>query len=182
MKINRLCILVALSSFVIPLLFISIAIAMSDWFNIYDNALSDLGHATRSKVAPIFNIGLSLGAFLLTIFAINYVKDISRILMILLLLCAFLLNLVAVFDEVYGKLHYWVSVAFFISLALLLAGYGYFMKQIVLATIAIAIGVIAWYIHMVYRIPRGAAIPELISIFISIPFLIVFAYRNVCRE
>ncbi len=182
MRINKLCILIMLFSFTIPLLFIFIAIIISNWFDIYNNALSDLGHATRSRVAPIFNIGLSLGAFLLTIFAVSYVKNISRILMILLLFCAFSLNLIAIFDEVYGNLHYWVSVAFFISLTLLLASYGYFMKQMILTIIAVIVVGIVWYLHIVYSIPKGAAIPELISIFISIPFLMVFAYRNGCRE
>ncbi len=181
MKIDKLCFLIALSTIAIPLLFIFIAIILSGWFNMYSNALSDLGHAIRSNVAPIFNMGLSLGALLLTIFAINYVKNVDRLLMTLLILCSFSLNLIAVFNEVYGKLHYWVSVAFFISLAILLVGYGYFMKQVLLSIIAIAIGIAPWYTHMVYNIPRGAAIPELVSIFIAIPFLITFAYRGVCR-
>jgi hypothetical membrane protein len=45
-----------------PLLLVLLAALLSGWFNPLTNALSDLGHATRSPVAPIFNLGLSLGA------------------------------------------------------------------------------------------------------------------------
>ncbi|MEM2707195.1 MAG: hypothetical protein QW288_06765, partial [Ignisphaera sp.] len=56
-----------LSSIFVPLICIAISIWLSPWFNILDNALSDLGHATRSSVAPIFNFGLSLGGFLIAL-------------------------------------------------------------------------------------------------------------------
>jgi len=181
LKVSRSCILTALLSVSMPLLFILMAITFSTWFNVYDNALSDLGHAMRSSVAPIFNAGLSLGAFLLVVFAVGYVKNVSKALAILIALCAFSLNLVAVFDEVYGSLHYWVSVAFFTLVAFLLVGCGYVMKRMSLAMLALAVGIAVWYIHITHKVPRGAAIPELISVFISIPFLITFAYRNVCR-
>jgi hypothetical membrane protein len=49
------------------LLLVLLAALLSGWFNPLTNALSDLGHATRSPVAPIFNLGLSLGGFLLAL-------------------------------------------------------------------------------------------------------------------
>ena len=59
------CRLLPVFSVVVPLFLIMLAIALSGWFNIYDNALSDLGHAVRSNVVPLFNLGLSLGGFLI---------------------------------------------------------------------------------------------------------------------
>jgi len=179
---NKLCICLAASSFAVPLIFIAIAAFVSGWFNVFNNALSDLGHAHRST-APIFNFGLAMGSFLLASFAFLYVYRSSRLVAALLAVSAFSLNLVAVFDEVYGRLHFWVSVAFFLSLAVLLAGYSYVEKRIApFAMLSVGVAVASWVLHFAYRVPRGAAIPELISVFVSAPFLIHFALRRACRE
>lgn len=166
---------VALLSIAIPLLCISISIHLSPWFNLPNNALSDLGHATRSPVAPIFNFGLSLGGFLIAFTAMMVFSEIRKSLAYLGILCSYTLILIAVFDEVYGSLHYWVSVAFFLSLGALLIDYIVIMKSIarkISATVALAIAIISWILHLVYGLPRGAAIPELISVFCVIPFYI----------
>ncbi|MCK4483018.1 hypothetical protein KAU55_07295, partial [Candidatus Bathyarchaeota archaeon] len=42
---------------------IGVSIALSPWFSWETNALSDLGHAVNSGVAPIFNFGLLLSGF-----------------------------------------------------------------------------------------------------------------------
>jgi hypothetical protein len=55
--------ILSLFSITIPLLFIVISAYLSGWFDLYNNALSDLGHSTESNVAAIFNFGLSLGGF-----------------------------------------------------------------------------------------------------------------------
>jgi len=177
---DKLCICLAMLSIVVPLLFIAVAASVSGWFNVFNNALSDLGHAHRST-APIFNFGLVLGSFLLTSFAFLYAYRSSRLIAVLLVVSAFSLNLVAVFDEVYGRLHSWVSAAFFLSLAVLLAGYSYVEKRVApFAALAVGVAVASWVLHFAYRTPRGAAIPELISVFVSAPFLIHFALRRAC--
>ncbi|MEM0005296.1 MAG: DUF998 domain-containing protein [Ignisphaera sp.] len=171
---------IPLLSIAIPLLCISISIYLSPWFNLFDNALSDLGHATRSSVAPIFNFGLSLGGFLIALTAITIFSKIHRSLAYLGTLCSYTLILIAVFDEIYRSLHYWVSVAFFLSLGALLIDYVVIMKNIarkISATIALAIAIISWILHLVYGLPRGAAIPELISIFCAAPFYIDIALQ-----
>jgi len=179
---NKLCICLAVSSFAVPLLFIAVAALVSGWFNLFDNALSDLGHAYRST-APIFNFGLALGSFLLASFALLYAYRSSRLLAALLAASSFTLNLVAVFDEVYGRLHFWVSAAFFLSLVALLAGYSYVEKRVApFAALAVGVAVASWVLHFAYRVPRGVAIPELISVFASAPFIIHFAMRRACRE
>jgi hypothetical membrane protein len=53
-------------------------------------------------------------------------------------------------------------------------------KEYVFPSIAITVGVVSWVLHFIYRVPRGAAIPELISIFITLPFYMKYAVR-VCR-
>lgn len=160
----------------IPLTSITISIALSSWFSIMDNALSDLGHATRSPVAPIFNFGLSLGGLLVSIVSASYLGKAHRILSVGGVLVGYTLILVAVFDEVYRNLHFTVSVAFFLSIALMLSIYAYIYKNLP-AILALSLGLTAWILHLAYRIPRGAAIPELISVIVVIPFYLDLARK-----
>lgn len=97
----------------------------SGWFNIVNDALSDLGHVTvtKSSVAWVFNLGLSASALLIALYSTTYAIKYNKTIATLLIILAFSLNLVAVFDEVYDRLHFWVSVMFFASLATLLIVY-----------------------------------------------------------
>jgi len=81
---------------------IGVSIALSPWFSWEMNALSDLGHAVESGVAPIFNFGLLLTGFFLTIYAVKVLKVHAKWTGYSLVISAFTLQLVAVFDEVYG--------------------------------------------------------------------------------
>ncbi|MCS7112018.1 MAG: DUF998 domain-containing protein [Ignisphaera sp.] len=182
---STLCKSLVLASLTLPLLLILISIILSSWFNIYRNALSDLGHATRSSVAPIFNLGLSLGGVLVVVVGANYLTRVSRILGIVAAASGYSLILVAVFDEVYGVLHFWVSVLFFVLLATLLCIYiavsrGFIERVAAISTLLVA--VISWILHLEAGIPPGAAIPELISIAAVAPFYIDAAFRRACRE
>lgn len=168
--------LLSIISLSIPLISIAISIAASDWFSITDNALSDLGHAIRSPVAPIFNFGLSLGGLLVSIVSVLYFNKMHKVLSIGGALVGYTLILVAVFDEVYKNLHFTVSVAFFLSLAFMLSIYTYLYRN-PLSLLGLILGLLSWMLHLYYRIPRGAAIPELISIAVVIPFYIDLARR-----
>lgn len=172
---RRACLIIALASFLVPLVCIAAAVLSSGWFNLWDNALSDLGHAVRSNVAPIFNLGLSAGGLLIALTGACSLGK-SRLIGWTLVLAGYFLIAIAVFDEVYGRLHFYVSAAFFLSIAALLAEYALTVKGAkgLLASIAIAVGVAAWVAHMVYGLPRGAAVPELISIFVALPFYFDF--------
>ncbi|MCX8185476.1 MAG: DUF998 domain-containing protein [Sulfolobales archaeon] len=182
--VSKKCVILAVLVYITPLTAIAIAAGLSGWFDLLRNALSDLGHATRSSVAPIFNLGLYMGSFLLALFALKYSANCSKLITYLLLLSAFCLGLVAVFDEVYGLLHFWVSVAFFISVAALLIGYSIEFHSYVYPVAALAAGVASWITHLAYRVPRGAAVPELISIFLTLPLYlryVTLVCRNCCK-
>ncbi|MEM3926690.1 MAG: DUF998 domain-containing protein [Desulfurococcaceae archaeon] len=182
------CVTMALLSITLPLAMIAVSILMSPWFNIYNNALSDLGHAVRRSSAPVFNLGLATGGFLVSIFASKYLVITSKTLGIAASISGYLLMLVGLYDQVYnmhGKLHYYASVAFFLSLACLLLIYAAVIKDKLRKTLAITsliVAVITWYLHLELGIPRGAAIPELVSIFAVIPFYMDLVLRQTCRE
>lgn len=180
--------IVAIASFTAPLAFIGMAAALSSWFNLYNNALSDLGHAIKSSVAPLFNAGLSLGGVLMILFAAKYVVAFSRLVGPLVVVAGYALILVSVFDEVYGILHFAVSVLFFVSILVLVLSYGLTLKNpriIALAFTLVVLNAIIWALHFAMGIPRGAAIPELISIFTVVPFYLHLAKKSThisCEE
>jgi hypothetical membrane protein len=159
----------------VPLACIAAAALSSSWFDLWSNALSDLGHAVRSNVAPIFNFGLSAGGLLVALAGACSLER-SRAIGWTLVVAGYFLVLIAVFDEVYGRLHFYVSVAFFLSIAVLLAEYALTVRGVkgLLASLAIAVGVAAWVAHLAYGVPRGAAVPELVSIFVALPFYFDF--------
>jgi hypothetical membrane protein len=97
---------------------IGVSILLSPWFSWESNALSDLGHAVKSEVASIFNFGLLLAGFLLMVYAVTAFRKHAKYTSICLLTSAFMIQLLATFDEVYGFLHYAVSVPHFIMLSI----------------------------------------------------------------
>lgn len=184
MSRSTICMSMSIASLLIPLLSIGIAILQSSWFNINRNALSDLGHATRSIAAPIFNFGLSLGGTLIIVVATHFIINISKALGVVAAISGYSLILIAVFDEVYGRLHFWVSILFFITLAILLCIYIAISRGLIkriAAVTTLIIAVLIWILHLVVRIPPGAAIPELISIMAIAPFYIETTVGRVCR-
>ncbi|MEM0038213.1 MAG: DUF998 domain-containing protein [Zestosphaera sp.] len=164
MVVSALRVLVLLSVLV-PLLLIGLAISLSPWFSLFNNALSDLGHAVRSGVAPLFNLGLVAGGLLAFTVALRSPR-VGRAYNATLMYSGFSLILVGVFDEVYGFLHFVVSVMFFVGLAaFLVIAVVRERSPIKIASLTLlVITIVSWYVHYTYRIPKGVAIPELVSI------------------
>lgn len=163
----------------LALLGIAISISVSPWFNITENALSDLGHAANSATAPIFNGSLVLAGVLA--FAIGFSSGhVKRRYNIALMFSAAMLALVGAFDEIYGALHFAVSVMFFVGIMafVLLTALDTEVRSTYRAAAAalFALNVIMWISHLYYRTPRGAAVPELASVFSFLPFYLMRYY------
>jgi len=94
------------------------SITLVDWFDWRKNALSDLGNSVKSSVAAQFNFSLLLVGLLMILLALNYIRHSSKFSWILFAISGFLLQMVATFDEVYGRLHFLVSIAIFTSMGL----------------------------------------------------------------
>ena len=155
---------------------IGVAIALSPWFRWERSALSDLGHAVRSGVAPIFNFGLLLTGFLIMIYAVTALRGYARWTSYSLAISAFMLQLVATFDEVYGLLHFVVSVLFFVSLVPTILLYALERKSS-LALIGFIIGLLSWILYGAGIYNAGIAVPEAISTIAVIPWLISSALK-----
>ncbi len=154
---------------IIPLAAIFLSVIVSPWFSFWDNALSDLGHAVKSYAAPVFNFGLAAGGFLIGLVSYSYLLPSDKGRGLILLATGFFLMLVGVFDEVYGRLHFVVSVLFFLSLMTYLVYTGIRMHSILRLAVFL-LHIIIWYLHFVHDLPPGAALPELATVFSFTPF------------
>lgn len=164
---------------VLAMLGIGASIAISPWFNIVENALSDLGHATKSAAAPIYNGALVLAG--LFAFALGYsAQYVERKYNIMLIFSATMLTFIGTFDEIYRGLHSVVSVLFFVGIAafVLLIVLDAKVKAMyrVFGALLLALNIFLWISHMYYRTPRGAAIPELVSAISFLPFYLLKYY------
>jgi hypothetical membrane protein len=150
---------------IISLSFIALAINYSPWFNWFKNALSDLG---VSEVALIFNYGLIIGGVLATIFAIGLAQIFKKKVLgfvgaLTMVLSSISLCAIGVFPESAGRIHFYVSVSFFVFsvLSLFIIGAELVRKssQRYLGFFSILAGFVA---GVAWAIPHeGVAIPEI---------------------
>ncbi len=150
---------------------IGVSIALSPWFRWDQNALSDLGHAINSGVAPIFNFGLLLAGFSIMIYAVTSLRSYARWTSYNLVNSSFMLQLIAVFDEVYGFLHQIVSILFFFFLIFSSIIYT-LEKKSYLAAGGSIIGFLVWVFYWAGLYSAGIAIPEIISSVVVLPWII----------
>ncbi|MFQ6052686.1 MAG: DUF998 domain-containing protein [Candidatus Bathyarchaeia archaeon] len=146
---------------------IFLAIRASPWFSWTGNALSDLG--VEGFGAVIFNSGLLMTGALMMMFSLGLYEltrssRVGRLGFGLFLAGSFLLCGIGSFPETAGRIHRYVSVAFFVSLPLALFALGTFlarrrMKRSGLLSFAAASSAAG-----VWLIPWSAvAIPEALS-------------------
>jgi len=155
---------------------IGVSIVLSPRFSWETSALSDLGHAVQSEVAPIFNLGLLLAGFLIMVYAITVFKRHARYTSIFLVMSAFSLQLVATFDEVYHFPHVVVSVMLFLSIGAASLTYAIERKSY-LAAAAFMIGLISWALYGMKMFSLGVAVPETISTVMGVSWIIYSAIR-----
>jgi len=143
-------------------LFTGFSIASAPWFSWSENALSDLGHAVRSDVAPYFNFGLAFGGSLVLVYAVTVFRRHAKFSSLCLAASAFSLQLIAVFDEVYGSLHLAVSVLFFVSICVASVAYA-IERRSLLAAIAVVVSLASWISYWAGIYEAGIAVPEVVS-------------------
>lgn len=162
---------------VIAYLSIGLAIYFSSWFSWYENALSDLGHAQKSNVAPIFNSGLLLSGFLIAVYAIKSLSKHAKYTSISLAFSALMLQSVAAFDEIYGKIHFAASILFFVSAGISCLVYS-IEEKTVLAALAFLAGLLVWAMYWTGIYEAGIAVPEIISSLAVTLCVIQSAFRS----
>jgi len=182
-KIGFFAPLIALST-------IAIAILLSPGFDWFTNALSDLGHYTRTDLGPykligaiVFNGGLIVTGILMLIFTIwflKWTKDIStKIGLIPLLISLVFLIGIGVLSENFPPFHYWVSVGFFLTFpfSMWFIGIGWlrFSNLRLFSAISILLPFISLYLWGDYMLGTpiwsNVAIPEIVTALSAIVWL-----------
>jgi len=160
---ERLYASLCIIGFFLAYLFIGLSIASAPWFRWTKHALSDLGHALRPETALYFNFGLSISGLLIAIYAVTSLRRCSKYAGLTLTASAFSLQLVAVFDEIYGDVHTFVSEAFFILLLTSTLTYA-IEKRSLIACLSFMIEIGAWLSYWIRLYNAGIAVPEIISV------------------
>jgi len=166
----------------VAIFFIAVSIVLSPWFSWGSNALSDLGRsaatdgASNSEVAPLFNFGLLLCGFLMILYSFTSFRKHAKYTSYVLVIVGLSLQLVATFDEVYGSLHFLVSVMFFAALGFASISYAV-EKRSVLAFAALAIGSVSWILYGLDMYSAGIAVPETVSSMAAVTWVMLSALR-----
>jgi hypothetical membrane protein len=163
------------------------SVSRASWFSWKSNALSDLG---VGETAFIFNTGLIAAGLVAIIFAVGlgrfiFTTRVGRVGVGGLLFACLALVSIGVFPEDAGRIHYWVSVAFFASLPISMFIMAVAMAisdlrrnlPYILATVCL--GIIA---ALPWGLPHdGVAIPEIISSFAGSAWFVLFGIRLLGR-
>ncbi len=162
----RLSALSGISAVSIGYFTVFLSMALSPWFSWAENALSDLG---VGGAGVIFNLGLAASGSLMMAFSLGLVELSEgcwawRLGSYLLLLDAISLMGVGIFNEGFGRIHLYLSLAFFTLMPISLTTLGISLwrrgrKPLGLFTLSMGLATpAAWMMPW-----RGAAIPEAIS-------------------
>ncbi|MBU7004331.1 MAG: DUF998 domain-containing protein [Theionarchaea archaeon] len=159
------------------------AVSRASWFSWASNALSDLG---VGETAAIFNTGLIAAGLIAMIFGIGLGRFIftdraGRAGVLALLFSCLALVSIGVFPESAGRIHYWVSVAFFVSLPIamfIMAGamvIDDFKKNLSYVALTVCLAFVA---AIPWGLPHdGVAIPEIVSSVAGSAWFVSFGIR-----
>ncbi|RLI54753.1 MAG: hypothetical protein DRP09_11995 [Candidatus Thorarchaeota archaeon] len=181
----------------IALITISLAILLSPGFTWPGNALSDLGHYTRTDLGPykllgaiVFNGGLILTGLTMLYFVFSTMKKTTdmptKIGLVPIFISLLFLIGIGVFSENFGDIHFIVSVGFFLTFpfSMWIVGISWlrFPRLRLFAIISLLlpfISVQVWWMHFVGN-PywTGAAIPEIITAMSAILWVWAFNYLH----
>lgn len=168
---------------------IIIAIILSPGFDWFLNALSDLGHYTRTDLGPykligaiVFNSGLVISGLLMLYYANWFIRRtadiVTKVGIIPLIISVLFLISIGIFSENFGELHYWVSVGFFFTFpfSMWLIGIGWLrfpsLRWFCIVSLLVPfISVFMWVDYLNGTSIWQQAIPEIVTAFSAIIWL-----------
>jgi len=122
-----------------------------------------------------------LSGFIFTIYAVTALWRYARWISYGLAVSAFVLQLVAAFDEVYGPLHLAASFLFFVSLGFTSIAYAV-ERRSSLAAIAFIIGLFSWVFYWAGIYSASVAVPETVSSAAALPWIVSSALKIYASE
>ena len=165
--------------------FILASIALSPWFNFYDNALSDLGNlVTNEQVAFVYDAGLVVSGGLILVFAVLYSRESQDRRALIwstpLAVAAADLALVGTFSESTGHIHGVVSEVFFLMIVVTMLAYSYVSWPLGsprIGAVALIFGILSAVIWFVTWPWSGVAIQESATSGMTAVWLLLVASR-----
>ena len=151
--------------------FILASVALSPWFNVYNNALSDLGNTvTNGQVGYVYDAGLVVAGALVLVFAVlvsNGAGDRRTLVWTVpLMAAAFDLAMVGVFSENTGHIHGVVSEIFFLMIVVAMLAYSYVSWPLGsprIGAVALAFGILSAFVWFNGWPWSGVAIQESVT-------------------
>ncbi len=164
---------------------IGLAIINAPWFSWSENALSDLGARAGSNF--IFNTGLIISGILLMVYvsyiALDYLDYKALHGIIFLFLSGLCLMSIGLFPEQVEELHFAVSLGFFVSFPIGQLLLSLYLKYSRGHNILIVLGLVSFFGSLIiWSFPwesigvTGVAIPEFLSSFIGVLWLLTLSY------
>jgi hypothetical membrane protein len=165
--------------------FIVASVALSPWFNVYNNALSDLGNTvTNGQVGFVYDAGLILSGGLVLAFAVLLSKGSPdrRIMVwtVPLMVAAFDLAMVGVLSENTGHIHGVVSEIFFLMIVVAMLAYSYVSWPLGsprIGAVALAFGILSAFIWFNSWPWSGVAIQEGVTSGMTAVWLLLVASK-----
>jgi len=161
--------LLGIATIALLFIFIAAAILQSPWFSWVDNALSDLGNLSHSSVAT-FNVGLLISGLGIILYALIGMREHAPKTSYFLAFTGFSMQLVGLFCENYGRIHFNVSALLFVSL--LIASMVYLWEKRYYPALLVLLAVPLWWLHFQGILVPGAAIPEISSAALVVPWVV----------
>ena len=166
---------------IVGFLVIYAAVASAPWFSWTENALSDLG--VEGVTATIFNYGFMATAGMIAAFSrgLQGFTDgdrVGRIGSSLFLLAAVFLFFIGVFPETAGRIHFYFSVAFFVTLSVTVMVLSVYMLRQGMKGEGVAVLAAGLISAMIWTLNwDGVAVPEAISALMMAVTSVIFGYR-----
>ncbi|GEM_PF-3048279 len=148
------------------------AIAVNPWFSFARNAMSDLGNPANGPLYWLYNYVLIASGALYAVYFAAVFRRVRPRTSLLLFAASLFLVLVGVFHEGYGRLHYYVSVLYFVNgMAGLAAYWGERGSLYGISGFYASLAVFA--LQYTGLVEMGVCIPEIVSstLFYLIPAL-----------
>ena len=145
--------------------------AFSPWFNMYNNALSDLGNTvSNGQVGYVYNTGLVVSGALCVSFAVLLSRESPRRLVLLwtvpFTISGLDLALIGIFSENTGQIHGTVSEVFFLMIVVTMLAYSYVSWPLGsprIGGVALVFGILSAIIWFVTWPWSGVAIQEAVT-------------------
>ncbi len=166
--------------------FVLVSIILSPWFNLFDDALSDLGNVSaNAPIAYVFNAGTMLSGLFVAAFAI-LISSGHRgwkflIWTLPLISTGISLALVGIFPINTGIIHGLVSVAFFVMMIITMLIYSFsswLLGSPRIGAVALALGISSVLIWSATWPWDGVAIQEALTTALASLWLIMISRQN----